>query len=68
MPTMKISELRKLSDDELKKLALERHAGGRHKSTETALRAQYVLWDRAGRPFQSEDHFLRNHAQTGIHF
>lgn len=65
---MKISELRKLSDDELKKLALERHAGGRHKSTGTALRAQYVLWDRAGRPFQSEDHFLRNHAQTGIHF
>lgn len=68
MPTMKISELQKLSDDELKRLALERHKGGYHKSTTTAIRAQYVLWDRAGRPFQSEDHFLRNHEQTGIHF
>lgn len=68
MPTMKISELRKLSDDELRRLALQRHKGGRRKSTTTALRAQHVLWDRAGRPFQSEDHFLRDMTPTGVHF
>lgn len=68
MPTMKISELRKLSDAELRRLALQRHKSGRRKSTTTALRAQYVLWDRYDRPFQSEAHFLRDHAPTGVRF
>lgn len=68
MTTMKISELKQLSDEQLKKLALERHKGDRKKSTTTALRAQYVLWKRAGEPFMSEDHFLRNRTPTGIKF
>lgn len=68
MTTMKISELKQLSNEQLKKLALERHKGGRKKSTTTAIRAQYVLWKRAGKPFMSEDHFLRNQTPTGIKF
>ena len=68
MTTLKISELKRLSDDELKKLALQRHKGGCKKSTTTAIRAQYVLWKRAGEPFMSEDHFLRNQTPTGIKF
>lgn len=68
MTTRKISELKQLSNEQLKKLALERHKGGRKKSTTTAIRAQYVLWKRAGEPFMSEDHFLRNQTPTGIKF
>ena len=68
MTTRKISELKQLSNEQLKKLALERHKGGRKKSTTTAIRAQYVLWKRAGKPFMSEDHFLRNQTPTGIKF
>ena len=68
MTTMKISELKQLSNEQLKKLALERHKGGRKKSTTTAIRAQYVLWKRAGEPFMSEEHFLRNQTPTGIKF
>lgn len=68
MTKLKVSELQRLSDDELKKLALQRHKGGRKKSTTTAIRAQYILWKRAGEPFMSEDHFLRNQTPTGIKF
>lgn len=68
METKRIEELQQLSDDELKQLALQRHKTGRKKSTITALRAQLVLWRRAGRPFQSEAHWLRNHTEAGIHF
>lgn len=68
MKTKTIKELQQLNDEELKRLALERHKGGRRKSTTTALRAQLVLWRRAGRPFQSEAHWIRNHTETGIHF
>lgn len=68
MTTRKISELKQMSNEQLKKLALERHKGGRKKSTTTAIRAQYVLWKRAGEPFMSEDHFLRNQTPTGIKF
>ncbi len=68
MTTTKISELKQLSNEQLKKLALERHKGGRKKSTTTAIRAQYVLWKRAGEPFMSEEHFLRNQTPTGIKF
>lgn len=68
MKTKTIKELQQLSDAELKRLALERHKGGRKKSTTTALRAQLVLWRRAGRPFQSEAHWVRNHTETGVHF
>lgn len=68
MTTRKISDLERLSDDELKKLSLQRHKGGRKKSTTTAIRAQYILWKRAGEPFMSEDHFLRNQTPTGIKF
>lgn len=68
MKTKTIKELQQLSDEELKKLALQRHKTGRRKSTTTALRAQWVLWQRAGRPFQSEAHWLRDHTETGVHF
>lgn len=68
MKTKTIKELRQLSDEELKQLSLQRHKTGRKKSTTTALRAQMVLWQRAGRPFQSEAHWLRDHTETGIHF
>lgn len=63
-----IEELQRLSDEKLKQLALQRHKGGRRKSTTTALRAQLVLWRRAGKPFQSEAHWVRNHSETGVHF
>lgn len=68
MKTKTIKELQQLSDEELKQLALQRHKTGRKKSTTTALRAQLVLWRRAGRPFQSEAHWLRDHTETGAHF
>ena len=68
MKTKTIEELQQLSDEELKQLALQRHKTGRKKSTTTALRAQLVLWRRAGRPFQSEAHWLRDHTETGVHF
>ncbi|MCC4501913.1 hypothetical protein [Limosilactobacillus reuteri] len=68
MKTKTIKELQQLTDTELKRLALQRHKGGRKKSTTTALRAQLVLWRRAGRPFQSEAHWIRNHTETGVHF
>ena len=68
METKTIEELQRLSDEELKQLALQRHKTGRRKSTTTALRAQLVLWRRAGKPFQSEAHWVRNHSETGVHF
>ncbi|MCC4417528.1 hypothetical protein [Limosilactobacillus reuteri] len=68
MKTKTIKELQQLSNEELKRLALQRHKGGRRKSTTTALRAQLVLWQRAGRPFQSEAHWIRNHTETRVHF
>lgn len=68
METKTIEELQRLSDEKLKQLALQRHKGGRRKSTTTALRAQLVLWRRAGKPFQSEAHWVRNHSETGVHF
>lgn len=68
MKTKTIEELQQLSDEKLKQLALQRHKTGRKKSTTTALRAQLVLWRRAGRPFQSEAHWLRDHTETGVHF
>ncbi|MCT3208068.1 hypothetical protein EFO75_05225 [Limosilactobacillus reuteri] len=68
METKTIKELQQLNDEELKRLALQRHKGGRKKSTTTALRAQLVLWRRAGRPFQSEAHWIRNHTETGVRF
>lgn len=68
MKTKTIKELQQFSDEELKQLALQRCKTGRKKSTTTALRAQMVLWQRAGRPFQSEAHWLRDHTETGIHF
>lgn len=48
MKTKTIEELQQLSDEKLKQLALQRHKSGRRKSTTTALRAQLVLWRRAG--------------------
>lgn len=68
METKTIEELQRLSDEKLKQLALQRHKGGRRKSTTTALRAQLVLWRRAGKPFQSEAHWVRNQSETGVHF
>lgn len=68
MKTKTIKELQQLSDEELKRLSLERQKGGRRKSTTTALRAQLVLWRRAGKPFQSEQHWIRDHMLTGVKF
>lgn len=64
---MKISELRKWSDKDLHKLSLQRHKSN-HRSTSDALKAQQILWERAGKPFQSEQHWIRDHMLTEVKF
>lgn len=64
---MKISELRMWSDEDLHKLSLQRHKSN-HRSTGDALKAQQILWERAGKPFQSEQHWIRDHTLTGVKF
>ena len=63
----KISELRKMSDERLHEISLRKHKKN-NKATCEALRAQQVIWERAGKSFQSEEHFIRDHTPTGIIF
>lgn len=46
------------TDEQLKALSLEKRKNGI--ATNRALKAQDVLWNRAGQPFQSSAHFERD--------
>ena len=48
-----------LTAEELYALSMEK--GKNRVSTKRALMAQYILWKRAGNPFQSEDHYVRDY-------
>ena len=53
-----IEKLMKLSQEDLYKISLEKD--DKNRSTKRALIAQRIIWERAGMPFHSEDHFKRD--------
>ena len=55
----KTKNLESLSNQELQILSLEKDS--KKCATKRALDAQFILWKRAGFPFQSEEHWKRDH-------
>ena len=53
-----VKEISQLSEEELYLLSLERD--GNNCSTKRALIAQRIIWEKAGYPFHSGDHYRRD--------